>query len=83
MYAMLSVMLAKGLVKRDDRVRPLVYRAAISRERAVKCFLSELFDKVYNGSAMTLVLQALASGKASQAEIEEARKLLDDMEGKQ
>ncbi len=80
---MLSVMLAKGLVKRDDRVRPLVYRAAISRERAAKSFLSELIDKVYNGSAMTLVLQALASGKASQAEIEEARKLLDGMEGKQ
>ena len=80
---MLSVMLAKGLVKRDDRVRPLVYRAAISRERAAKSFLSELIDKVYNGSAMTLVLQALASGKASKAEIEEARKLLDGMEGKQ
>ena len=80
---MLSVMLAKGLVKRDDRVRPLVYRAAISRERAAKSFLSDLIDKVYNGSAMTLVLHALASGKASKAEIEEARKLLDDMEGKQ
>lgn len=80
---MLSVMLAKGLVKRDDRVRPLVYRAAISRERAAKSFLSDLIDKVYNGSAMALVLQALASGKASKAEIEEARKLLDGMEGKQ
>lgn len=80
---MLSVMLGKRLVKRDDRVRPLVYRAAISRERAAKSFLSDLIDKVYNGSAMTLVLHALASGKASKAEIEEARKLLDDMEGKQ
>ena len=80
---MLSVMLGKGLVKRDDSVRPLVYRAAMSRDRAAKSFLSDLIDKVYNGSAMTLVLQALASGKASKEEIEEARKLLDDMEGKQ
>jgi len=31
---------------------------------------------------MRLVLQALASGKASKEEIEEARKLLDDMESK-
>ncbi|MDX1925167.1 MAG: BlaI/MecI/CopY family transcriptional regulator [Pirellulaceae bacterium] len=80
---MLAVMLGKGLVKRDDSVRPLVYRAAMSRDRAAKSFLSDLIDKVYNGSAMSLVLQALASGKASKEEIDEARKLLDDLEGKQ
>ena len=80
---MLAVMLGKGLVKRDDSVRPLVYRSAMSRERAAKSFLSDLIDKVYNGSAMSLVLQALASGKASKEEIDEARKLLDDLESKQ
>ncbi len=80
---MLAVMLGKGLVKRDDSVRPLVYRAAMSRDRAAKSFLSDLIDKVYDGSAMSLVLQALASGKASKEEIDEARKLLDDLESKQ
>jgi BlaI family transcriptional regulator, penicillinase repressor len=79
---MLSVMLAKGLVKRDEQATPHVYRAAITRQRAAKRFLSELIDKVYDGSAMSLVLQALASGKASREEIDEARKLLDEMEGK-
>ena len=79
---MLSVMLIKGLVKRDEKATPLVYRAAMTRERAAKKFLTELIEKVYDGSAMSLVLQALATGKASQDEIEEARKLLDEMEGK-
>ena len=79
---MLSVMLTKGLVKRDDGATPHIYRAAMSRERAAKKFLTELIEKVYDGSAMSLVLQALAGGKASQAEIDEARKLLDEMEGK-
>ena len=79
---MLSVMLTKGLVKRDENASPHVYRAAMSRERAAKKFLNELIEKVYDGSAMSLVLQALASGKASKAEIEEARKLLDEKEGK-
>ena len=79
---MLSVMLTKGLVKRDEEASPLVYRAAMTRERAAKKFLTELIEKVYDGSAMSLVLQALASGKASKDEIEEARKLLDEMEGK-
>ncbi len=79
---MLSVMLTKGLVKRDEKATPLVYRAAMTRERAAKKFLTELIEKVYDGSAMSLVLQALASGKASKQEIEEARKLLEEMEGK-
>ena len=79
---MLSVMLTKGLVKRDEAATPQIWRAAISRDRAAKKFLSELIEKVYDGSAMSLVLQALASGKASQQEINEARKLLDEMEGK-
>jgi len=79
---MLAVMLTKGLVKRDEQATPHIYRAAITRDRAAKRFLSELIEKVYDGSAMSLVLQALASGKASKAEIDEARRLLDEMEGK-
>ncbi len=78
---MLSVMLTKGLVKRDEQATPHVYRAAITRDRAAKKLLNELIEKVYEGSAMSLVLQALAGGKASKAEILEVRKLLDEMEG--
>ena len=79
---MLSVMLTKGLVRRDENATPHIYRAAMTRQRAAKQFLGELIEKVYDGSAMSLVLQALASCKASKHEIEEARKLLDEMEDK-
>jgi BlaI family transcriptional regulator, penicillinase repressor len=79
---MLAVMLSKGLVKRDEEASPHIYRAAITRERAAKKFLSELIEKVYEGSAMSLVLQALAGGRASKGELEEARRLLDEMEKK-
>jgi predicted transcriptional regulator len=79
---MLAVMLTKGLVKRDEEARPHIYRAAMTRDRAARRFLRELIEKVYDGSSMSLVLQALADGTASQAEIDEARKLLDEMEGK-
>jgi predicted transcriptional regulator len=78
---MLAVMLQKGLVKRDEEAQPLVYRAALSRERAGKRMLSDLIDKVYEGSAMSLVLQALSSRQATQAERDEIRRLLDEMEG--
>ena len=79
---MLSVMLTKGLVKRDEEATPHVYRAAMTRDRTARRFLRELIEKVYDGSAMSLVLQALATGKASQKEIDETRKLLDEMKGK-
>lgn len=79
---MLSVMLQKGLVKRNEKVNPHQYRSAITRQKAAKTFVSELIEKIYDGSAMSLVLQALSSGKASQQEIDEARRLLDQMEDK-
>ncbi len=80
---MLSVMLDKGLVTRDEAARPHVYRAAVSQERARKRMLHELIDKLYDGSAKSLVLHALSAKKASRAELDEIRQLLDELEGKQ
>src|SRR3954454_6893901 len=80
---MLAVMLEKGLVKRDERAQPHVYRAGISRESAGKRMLSELIEKVYEGSAMSLVLQALSSSRATKEQRDEVRRLLDQMEGEQ
>lgn len=79
---MLAVMMQKGLVRRDEEATPHVYRAALSRDRAAKKYLNELIEKVYDGSAMSLVLQALTTRKASPEEISQVRKLLDEMEGK-
>lgn len=77
---MLSIMLEKGLVKRTEETRPHIYRAAVSREKAGKRMLKDLVDKVYDGSAMSLVMQALSSTPASQEERDELRRLLDQMD---
>jgi BlaI family penicillinase repressor len=79
---MLAVMLDKGLVKRDEQAQPHIYRPGISRKNAGQRMLSEIIEKVYEGSAMSLVLQALSSSKATKEEIDEVRRLLDGMEGK-
>src|SRR5437870_7971025 len=79
---MLAVMLDKGLVRRDERAQPHVYRAGISRKNAGRRMLGELIEKVYEGSAMSLVLQALSSSQATKEERDEVRRLLDQMEGK-
>ena len=78
---MLSVMLDKELVRRDDTVRPQVFRPAVTQQRTQQQMLKDLIQKVYDGSAGSLVLQALASQKASPKELAEIRQLLDQLEG--
>jgi BlaI family transcriptional regulator, penicillinase repressor len=79
---MLAVMLQKGLVRRDENAQPHVYRPALTRAKTGKRMLDDLIEKVYQGSAMSLVLQALSSGKATKEELGEVRRMLDQMEGK-
>ena len=80
---MLAVMLEKKLVARDEEAQPHVYRAGVSREDAGRLMLGEIIEKVYEGSAMSLVLQALSSSRATREERDEVRRLLDEMEGGQ
>lgn len=79
---MLSVMLEKDLVRRDENASPYIYRAAMSRNSAGKRMVKDLVEKVYDGAAMSLVLHALKSARASSEELDEVRRLLDEMEGR-
>jgi len=78
---MLSVMLDKGLVRRDDSVSPQLFRPAATQKRTQQQILKDVIHKVYNGSAGSLILQALASKKASPEELAEIRRLLNELEG--
>ena len=78
---MLQIMHAKGLVERDDSQRAHVYRAAISKEINQKRFLSDIVQRVFDGSPSQLVLQALGGQpNASREELDEIRALLDNLE---
>ncbi len=78
---MLAVMLDKGLVRRDDTVRPQTFSPAVTQQRTQQKMLKDLIQKVYDGSTGSLVLQALASQKASPGELAEIRELLNELEG--
>ncbi|MFM9059813.1 MAG: BlaI/MecI/CopY family transcriptional regulator [Planctomycetaceae bacterium] len=80
---MLSLMLGKGLLVRDERASPHRYRARLTRNKARRSMLGELIEKVYEGSAMGVALQALSHGRATPEEIAEARALLDRLERRQ
>jgi len=78
---MLAVMLDKGLVRRDETVRPQTFSPAATQQRTQQKMLKDLIQKVYDGSTGSLVLQALASQKASPEELAEIRELLNELEG--
>ena len=78
---MLQIMTEKGLVERDETVRPQIYRSRYSQEHTQRQLLRDLVQRAFGGSVRTLVMQALATKKSSPEELEEIEKLLDRFEG--
>jgi predicted transcriptional regulator len=74
---LLQIMTDKGLVQRDDTARTHVYQAAYSEDQTQKQLVSDLLDRVFDGSAARLVLQALEAGRTTPGELAEIRRLLD------
>jgi predicted transcriptional regulator len=77
----MQIMTEKGLVERDEAVRPQIYRARHSQEQTQRQLVRDLLQRAFGGSVKTLVLQALSTRKSSAAELEEIEKLLDRIEG--
>ena len=78
---MLQIMTEKGLVDRDESVRPQIYRAKYSQEQTQRHLLSDLVQRAFGGSVKALVMQALATKKSSAKDLEAIEKLLDRIEG--
>lgn len=78
---MLQIMTEKGLVDRDETVRPQIYRARHSQEQTQRHLVRDLLDRAFGGSVKALVMQALASRKSSPKDLDAIEKLLDRMEG--
>ena len=71
----------KRLVRRDESARTHVYAAAQPEEQTQKQLVTDMLDKVFNGSAAKLIMQALAARDTSPKELAEIRKLLDKHRG--
>lgn len=78
---LLQIMTEKGLVERDETERTHVYQASLTQEQTQRQLVRDLLDRAFGGSAKQLVLQALATKKASAKEMAEIRRLLDKLEG--
>ena len=76
----MQIMFDKGLLARDERDRSHVYRAARSEGQTQRQVLGHLLERLFSGSAPQLVMQALATKRATPAELAQIRRLLDEME---
>jgi predicted transcriptional regulator len=73
---MLTVMLAKNLVKRRQGPRGWLYSARVSRDSAARPIVKKLVDRVFDGSAQRLVAHLLETQKLTEAERQELLNLL-------
>ena len=62
------------------RPRVHVYAAAVDEEWATESFVSDLTDRVFEGSTARLVLRALSSQPASKSDLDQIKKLLAQLE---
>lgn len=73
----MQIMHGKGLVVRDDSQRAHVFRPAVEEEPTQRAMLDDFMQRVYEGSASQLVLQALGtSHPASSEELAEIERLV-------
>lgn len=74
---LMQIMTDKGLVRRRERDRTHVYEPALQQETTQQQLVDDLLDRAFGGSAAALVMQALATGRASDEDLEAIRRLLD------
>ena len=74
---LLQIMTEKGLVERDERDRTHIYRARLTEEQTQRQLLRDLADRAFGGSAAKLVIQALASRRATPDDLREIRRAID------
>ncbi len=78
----MQLMLDKGLLTRDIVDRNHLYAPAVAREITQKQVVRELADLAFDGSASLLAMRALGSGKMTFDELEQIKKLIQEIEQK-
>ena len=75
---LMQIMAEKGLVTRNETARTHVYSANAGQEHTQRQLVQDLVDRAFGGSAAQLVLRALSADGATDAELKQIRKLIDD-----
>lgn len=77
---LMQIMAEKGLADRDTSQRTHIYSPAVTEGETQQNLLTQFVDRTFKGSAMKLVMQALGNHNASEAELDEIKALIEEME---
>ena len=77
---MMQVMLEKGLLQRDESVRPQIYSTAESQEKTQRRLLDRLAEGAFGGVISRLVIRALSEHRSTPDELKEIKQLIRDAE---
>jgi BlaI family transcriptional regulator, penicillinase repressor len=73
---LLQIMTEKGLVTREEQGQHHVYRARYAEAETQQRLVRDLLERAFGGSTSKLVMQALATKRASPEELREIRRLV-------
>jgi BlaI family transcriptional regulator, penicillinase repressor len=76
----MQIMFEKGLVSRNTDGKQHVFEAIVGEEETQKSLLNRFIDSTFQGNAMSLVMQALGNHHASEEELSELKKLIQQLE---
>jgi BlaI family penicillinase repressor len=74
---MLNVLHRKGKVKRTLKDRAYFYRPAISRDQVVTSAMKDIIDRLFGGSAESLVMSLVQARHITPEKLERLRRRLD------
>jgi len=78
----MQIMTEKGLLMRELENKSHIYTSAIKENEMQTQLLNKFIDTAFRGSAMKLIMQALGNHKTSDGELEEIKKLLEEIKTK-
>ncbi len=70
---LLRILIEKGYVKADRTQRPALYQPAVRQEKVQKSAAGQLIERLFGGSAETLVLRLLEDKQLTVEQLEELR----------
>jgi BlaI family transcriptional regulator, penicillinase repressor len=76
---LMQIMTTKGLVVRDESNKAHLYATTREREQTQNQLVQDLMSRAFEGSGAALAIRALSEKRASPEEVEEIRRLLDEM----
>ncbi len=79
---LMQIMTEKGLLARRKEGKTHIYSPTVSKSSTQQQLLSKLLHSAFDGSASSLVIQALGNSKSSKKELDEIREFLNELDKK-